>query len=109
MQYLTGQFFAEKHFSLKSNFESEPLFLKSQFNPLKRNKFTTQIHSKSKFIFGEPVIYNGCKYPRYSPIPAGAYLFDPESWNEKQQKYINISEPMTSLDNSSDGEEDKSA
>lgn len=104
-----GTVFRRKALFIKVNFESEPLFLKSQFNPLKRNKFTTQIHSKSKFIFGEPVIYNGCKYPRYSPIPAGAYLFNPESWNEKQQKYINISEPMTSLDNSSDGEEDKSA
>lgn len=104
-----GTVFRRKARFIIVNLESEPLFSKSQFNPLKRNKFTTQIHSKSKFIFGEPVIYNGCKYPKHGPIPAGAYLFDPESWNEKQQKYINISEPMTSLDNSSDGEEDKSA
>ena len=104
-----GTVFRRKALFIKVKFESESLFSKSQFNPLKRNKFTTQTRSKSKFIFGEPVIYNGCKYPRYGPIPAGAYLFDPESWNEKQQKYINIINPMTSLDNSSDGEEDKSA
>lgn len=104
-----GTVFRRKSLFIKVKFESEPLFSKSQFNPLKRNKFTTQTRSKSKFIFGEPVIYNGCKYPKHDPIPTGAYLFDPESWNEKQQKYTNISDPMTSLDNSSDGEEDKSA
>ena len=104
-----GTVFRRKSLFIKVKFESEPLFSKSQFNPLKRNKFTTQARSKSKFIFGEPVIYNGCKYPKHDPIPTGAYLFDPESWNEKQQKYTNISDPMTSLDNSSDGEEDKSA
>jgi len=104
-----GTVFRRKSLFIKVKFESEPLFSKSQFNPLKRNKFTTQTRSKSKFIFGEPVIYNGCKYPKHDPIPTGAYLFDPESWNEKQQKYTNISDPITSLDNSSDGEEDKSA
>ena len=104
-----GTVFRRKALFIKVKFESESLFSKSQFNPVKRNKFTTQIHSKNKFIFGEPAIYNGCKYPKYGLIPAGAFLFDPESWNEKQQKYINISDPMTSLDNSSDGGEDKSA
>lgn len=103
-----GTVFRRKSLFIKIKFESEPLFSKSQFNPLKRNKFTTQTHSKSKFIFGDPVTYNGCKYPKHDPIPIGAYLFDPESWNEKQQKYTNICNPMTSLDNSSDGEEDTS-
>lgn len=103
-----GTVFRRKACFIIVNLESEPLFSKSRFNPLKRNKFTTQTHGKSKFIFGEPVIYNGCKYPKHGPVPAGACLFDPESWNEKQQKYINISEPTTSLDNSSDGEENES-
>lgn len=104
-----GTVFRRKILFIKVKFESNPLFSNSQFNPLKRNKFTTLPNSKSEFIFGEPVIYNGCKYPKYGLIPAGVRLFDPESWNERQQKYTNISDPMTSLDNSSDGEEDKSA
>ena len=95
-----GTVFRRKALFIKVKFESEPLFSKSQFNPLKRNKFTTQTHSKSIFIFGEPVIYNGCKYPRYDPIPAGAYLFDPGSWNEKQQKYIHVIDPAEPLENS---------
>lgn len=41
-------------------------------------------------------------------LPAGSYLFDPDSWDEEKQEYTRISEPAKPLDKSNDGEEDKS-
>ena len=40
-------------------------------------------------------------------LPAGSYLFDPDSWDEEKQEYTRISEPAKPLDKSNDGEEEK--
>lgn len=40
-------------------------------------------------------------------LPRGARLFDPGSWDDKQQKYTRVSEPAKWLDRSNDGEEEK--
>lgn len=40
-------------------------------------------------------------------IPVGAVLFDPTSWDEESQDYIDISEPAKPLDNSDKAEENK--
>lgn len=42
-------------------------------------------------------------------IPLGTVLFDPDSWDEEKQEYTHVSDPVKPLDNSSDGEEGKSA
>ena len=42
-------------------------------------------------------------------IPLGTVLFDPDSWDEEKQEYTHVSDPAKPLDNSSDGEEGKSA
>lgn len=40
-------------------------------------------------------------------IPVGAVLFDPTSWDEESQDYIDISEPAKPLDDSDEAEENK--
>lgn len=40
-------------------------------------------------------------------IPYGAVLFDPDSWDEEEQKYTRVSDPAEPLDNSDGGEESK--
>ena len=40
-------------------------------------------------------------------IPVGAVLFDPTSWDEESQAYIDTSDPAKPLDKSNGGEEDK--
>lgn len=41
-------------------------------------------------------------------VPATFYILDPDSWDKEKQKYTRMSKPTRPLDNSSDGEEDKS-
>ena len=40
-------------------------------------------------------------------LPVGARLFDPDSWDEEEQKYTRVSDPAEPLDNSDGGEENK--
>lgn len=40
-------------------------------------------------------------------VPATFYIFDPDSWDTKKQKYTRVSKPTWPLDNSNNGEEDK--
>ena len=54
-------------------------------------------------LLGEAEL-DGAKYH----IPAGTVLFDPDSWDEENQKYTRISNPAEPLDESDKVEEDKS-
>ena len=40
-------------------------------------------------------------------VPATFYIFDPDSWDKEKQKYTRMSKPTWPLDNSDNGEEDK--
>ena len=40
-------------------------------------------------------------------IPVGARLFDPNSWDEEEQKYTRVSDPAEPLDESDEAQENK--
>ena len=54
--------------------------------------------SESSFpiLLGEAELVDGVKYR----IPVGTVLFDPDSWDEEEQKYTRVSEPAKPLDES---------
>lgn len=62
--------------------------------------------AKFNLISREVTLRNGKVISRI--VPATFYIFDPDSWDVEQQKYTRMSKPTRPLDNSSNGEEDKS-
>ena len=82
--------------------DSDSARFSAQVNP---QYYVFSVNESSKPVKCETATFLGKSFI----IPLGTVLFDPDSWDEEKQEYTHVSDPVKPLDNSSDGEEGKSA